>query len=371
MTKTEYRKTASDMIYLTKCAIRGKKPDTGRVAEMDMEALFEVCQSHSLTACVGYALSSVGAETDNFCQARNKAIRKNILLDAERNKIFRRLDDEKIRHMAMKGAILKDWYPKLGMRQMSDNDILCDGDFREKIKEIMLEMGYNVDHYGGESEDAYFKEPVFNFEVHSKLFQHYRIMKITEYYYNVGERLVKCDGKDYEYRFTPEDFYIYMIAHEYKHYSGGGTGVRSLLDIYIFMEKFAGDIDKKYMSAEFEKLGIADFEKNMRELAVDIFGRQKLRKNELEMLDYLVFSGTYGNEENAVKNAVEMGYSGSKAGYLLRKVFPPMDKIKIMYPFFYSHKYLIPVLLIYRPIKLMITSRNRVLTEIKYLFDRK
>ena len=33
-----------------------------------------------------------------------------------------------------------------------------------------------------------------------------------------------------------------MIVHEYKHYSGGGTGLRSLLDTYVYLRKVPLDM---------------------------------------------------------------------------------------------------------------------------------
>ena len=32
------------------------------------------------------------------------------------------------------------------------------------------------------------------------------------------------EGSRYGYHFSDEDFYLYMLAHEYKHFSGSGTG---------------------------------------------------------------------------------------------------------------------------------------------------
>ena len=131
------------MLELTICSIKGEIPDSAILKDIDFNALFEVCQEHILTACTAYALESAGIKNEAFLQAKEKAIRKNILLDAERTKILQKLEQEKIWHMPLKGAVLKDWYPKLGMRQMSDNDILYDGAFRQKVKEIMLESGFS------------------------------------------------------------------------------------------------------------------------------------------------------------------------------------------------------------------------------------
>ena len=76
------------MIYLTACALNARTPDSEKLKTLDMNELFEVCQGHILTACTAYALESAGIFDHNFTQAKAKAIRKNILFDAERKNIL-------------------------------------------------------------------------------------------------------------------------------------------------------------------------------------------------------------------------------------------------------------------------------------------
>ena len=36
--------------------------------------------------------------------------------------------------------------------------------------------------------------------------------------------------------FTDEDFYVFIVAHEYKHFADlGGTGIRNLVDRYVYL----------------------------------------------------------------------------------------------------------------------------------------
>lgn len=367
MEKSEYRIQAYDMIYLVKCAINGETPDKAKVDGMNMNALFEVCQQHILTACSAYALESAGVQDHDFTQAKEKAIRKNILLDAERVKILKRLESEKIWYMPLKGALLKDLYPKLGMRQMSDNDILCDSNYRARIKKIMLDMGFTCEHYGEGNDDAYFKPPVCNFEMHSELFIVTHVGKLYEYYEDVKQRLVRDEVNAYGYHFRTEDFYLYITAHEYKHYARGGTGVRSLVDIYVFLRKFHDMLDWSYINAELAKLEIADYEKQNRELAMKLFQGQELSEEECERLDYYIFSGTYGTFNNRFKNLIDEKGQGSKGRYIWKRVFPPMEHYKDWFPWAYRHKILIPIAWLYRPIKGLMFRRKELIAEFKYL----
>lgn len=366
MEKHEFRKNAADMIYLTACAINEKIPKQKRIEALDIPKLYEVCQKHILTACVAYALESAGINDHDFTQAKEKAIRKNILLDAERMSIFNRLEEEKIWYIPLKGSILKDWYPNLGMRQMSDNDILFDKNRRDDVRCVMKDHGFEL-KAAYEAVDEYVKEPIYNFEMHSELFMYYQVGDIADHYLEIKSRLLKDENNGYGYHFSNEDFYLFMLAHEYKHFIAGGTGVRSLVDSYIFLRKFGRSLDWKYIAAELEKLGIADFELNNRKLAINVFSMKQLSLEEKKQLDYYVMSGTYGTHENSVKNRVRYNRKGSDLRYLMYRLFPPMRMLKASVPWAAKSKLLIPAAYIYRFFKGATVNRKVVAEELKYL----
>ncbi len=362
---TDYRKQAGDMIALARCAVNGQTPDAALTAQLDLPALFEVCQKHILTACVAYALESAGIRDSAFTEAKEKAIRKNIILDTERKKILKRLEEEKIWYLPLKGAVMKDWYPRLGMRQMSDNDILFDPQGRERVRAIMADLGFTCVHFGKSKDDGYQKPPVCNFEMHNALFSAVHPDALQVYYEDITPKLLPMPGTEYGRCFRDEDFYLYVLAHEYKHYAFGGTGVRSLLDFDIILRRLGSKMDRTYLERELKKLGLTKFEQQNRLLAEKIFrDGAALTDAEKETLDYYVTSGVYGNREKWTENVLKQ--QGSRLRYLLYRVFPPMDQIKVSDPFFYRHKWLMPVLWFWR----LIRGRNRAKTEMKYLFKK-
>lgn len=363
---TEYRANAMQMIALTRCALNGTIPDEALISSLQTDHLFTVCQSHALTACVAYALESAGVSNAAFVEAKNKAIRKNLLLDAERAKILKRLEQEKIWYLPLKGAILKDWYPKIGMRQMSDNDILCDPDRRADIRQLMLDMGFSCEHFEKGNDDAYYKEPVFNFEMHHSLFSAAHSQKLYAYYGNIKQKLVKDEGNLYGFRFRDEDFYVYAIAHVYQHYVSCGTGVRSLFDTAVMLRKFNDNLDFSYISAQTDALGITEFENRLRRISLQIMQGDKLNAEDSEMLDFCITSGTYGNKNHETENLLRE-HQNSKGRYLWNRLFPPMDWVATYYPFFAKHRWLMPVLWIYRPIRGIFCHAKELKTELTHL----
>lgn len=369
MTNEEYRRAIDDVIYLSGCAVNGVIPDKERIEKTDPALLYEAAERHMLTALTAYALESAGITDNAFRQAKAKSIRKVTVMEIERERLIEHLEQEGIWYMSLKGSVIKNLYPSVGLRQMSDNDILFDKEYAEKVREIMLDMGFTCEHFGLDTHDVYHKKPVSNFEMHTSLFSETFNKEIYDHYRNIKDRLIKDEGNSFGYHFSSSDLYIYLTAHEYKHYTISGTGLRSLLDTYMIWKKLGDELDEEYITEECRKLGIADFEQKSRQLALKLFGGGELTDEEREMLEYIVYSGTYGTVRNTIENSVKEKGGGRKGKlrFLRDKLFLPMDVIKAVYPFYYRHKILLPGLFFYRLFKAATIKRKETANTLRIL----
>ena len=373
MTQEEYRTATDEVIYLAACAVNGTVPDKDRVAEMNLDRVFAIAERHMIAAAVGMALYSVGIRDHRFIQVVSKAQRKNALLDADRLAMCARLEQAGIWYAPLKGAVLKELYPQYGMREMADNDILIDPERAEDVKTVMESLGFSTIHFGGGCHDIYRKPPVINFEVHTALFSPGHGEKVYRYYRDVKNRLVKDEENGYGYHFTAEDLYIYMTVHEHKHYANSGTGLRSLLDVYVFLKKNGLSLDFSYIEAEIEKLGIEAFEQQNRSLAMKLFRGDSLTDEDKEMLEYVTRSGAYGIVSYHVENSIQKlgGGTKGKLRYFFRRMFPPMEAIRIYYPIVYKYKILVPFLFLYRLGKGLLHHRSRIRSELRALMKKR
>ena len=112
-------KTSELLIYLVGCSLQGTKPEGALLASIDLEALLRLAKAHSVSAMVCMALEQTdefqnAAETTRlkWLDSKNKAVRKNVLLDAERHRLEKEFTENGIWYMPLKGSILKEWYPK-------------------------------------------------------------------------------------------------------------------------------------------------------------------------------------------------------------------------------------------------------------------
>ena len=340
------------LIYLAACAVHKRKADPALIAKADPAQLFRLAVFHQLASLVSGVLAQAGSELPGFKTERAKAVFLETTYDRERSVVLDSLEKAGIWYMPLKGIIMKEYYPQAGMRQMSDNDILIDASRAQDVSRIMESLGFEVNRFGEEHRDDYRKPPLLHFEMHRCLFEpDFPGELFADYFDHIKERLVSDGRSRYGYRFTNEDFYIYMIAHEYKHIAWGGTGLRALLDVYVFLDRFADELDWEYINEQTRKLEITDYEKKNRELALKVFTKGSVRsldEKERDMLSYFVTSGVHGTVDHSIQNnARNLGISR----YVLSRIFLPLSQVEESYPFFYRHKLLLPLLPLYRLIR--------------------
>lgn len=152
--------TIEGLVYLSKCALDGSRPDKLLISDLSIEDLYKEARRHMIPAIIGFALKSAGLNDHRFEQAVASAQRKTIILDHECSSVFHKLDESGIWHMALKGSVLKDWYPKFGMRECADCDVLFDRTREEDVKQIMLGLDYTVEEYGRGHHNIYYKKPI-------------------------------------------------------------------------------------------------------------------------------------------------------------------------------------------------------------------
>ncbi len=351
------------------------------VSDANPSNIYKVARWHNLSAITYMALDESDAFNtldelrEKWSQEKDKAVRKNIMFSTARAQILSELEKNGIWYMPLKGTVLAGMYPKLGMRQMADNDILFDENKREDVKNIMESLGYSCETYGSSNHDVYQKAPIYNFEMHTSLYGEGHKTELQDYYKNVRSRLIKNDGCEFAYHFSNEDFYVYFVTHGFKHYDDGGTGLRFLVDLYVYLSKKQSDMDFNYVEKELCKLGISDFEKDCRALAHEIFGAdkdfefEKLSDEHKKMFSFFAESGTYGTLENKVESGLA---KQGKFKYLILRLFPGHKVLQVYHPIF-KHKWLMPIGWLYRVWVVMRSRPKKIKAEMKAVLrsDRK
>lgn len=309
--------------HLLACALHDTVP-MDKPPELSWEGLYEECHRHSVSATVYHALAKLNpppSNLDKWREAYQMSMVKELTFNAARGEIFDVLDREGIDYMPLKGVILKDYYPKVGMRMFCDNDILVDEHKAKQVEQVMRGLGYEGRNVPVSNQDVYKKQPVLNIEIHKWMVQ----KKSPQYSYweDVWNRAIPVSGHGYRQR--DEDYFLFFLSHFYRHFSTGGCGIRSLADNYQILHHLGDKMDWDYINGELEKLKLTQFNQKMRQLTMMLFQDP----NQLPQLDEemgelyceVMESGTYGTHTKNVSRSFQAS-GRSRVGYVLSRILP-------------------------------------------------
>jgi Uncharacterised nucleotidyltransferase len=151
------------------------------------------------------------------------------------------LNEHKIKHIFMKGSILKSIYPKTYFRGMGDIDILIESKDLKKVHQIFKAQNIILKH-ASEQHDSFLIGQEMTIEIHPKLYKDFNA-KYEALFSNPWKYAYQKNA--YEYRFEPTFEIIYLLYHLAKHLDSGGIGLRSVLDIGVYLDHYKHTINQE------------------------------------------------------------------------------------------------------------------------------
>lgn len=358
------------LIQLIRSAVNGENAPLPQ-NYIDWSHLFQLADDHSVANIAYYALCESDIEVDpsvlsEFKEARNKAVVREAKQELEKEQLKDELEKRRLRFMFLKGSVIKNIYPRVDMRTMSDIDLIIDETKSGVVRHIMQNLGYKL-FLDCDLHDIYHKKPIMNIEVHKRLIDEC-FEQVNEFFGNGFKRAELISDSKSEYELNKEIFFVFLIAHTAKHFYTSGTGIRSILDIFIYLRAYEKVIKMEYINDVLKKMELLDFANEMIEISELWFGNGKPRKIFGKTEEYIVSNGTHGNAENEISNRFILRYGNSKF-LLIRKVkyffstaFPGVEYMSINYPILNRMPLLLPFCWVLRFFSTIIHKR----TNIKY-----
>ena len=370
MDKTLFKTYILDYMDLLSAYFGKRSPREVRIDNEKLSFYIKLSKFHSLSALLYKAIKETEVLVDESLlkqleESYYANVRKCLLFDNERKELYKYLNDNKIDYLPLKGIIIKEYYPDPSTREFADNDILFKADKTKLVKKFFVGRGYDVKLYRSGCHDVYQKKPVFNFEMHRFLFSVREDTKeIFKYYENYLDKTpVK---ENYEHYQKPEDFYIYFICHAFKHFNESGSGFRTLVDCYLFLKN--NNLDFAYINKELEKINLLDFSCDIIELVRSLFDGRSLNDKQEGLLLKIAYSATNGTTEQRIDNGVQRK---GRFGYLMYRLFPPIDYYKATYSWAYKHKILIPAAWFQRLFRGLFKQHKETRNEVKMIKNNK
>lgn len=362
MTREQY------VIHLLKCALLGLQPQE-KPEIISFDEIFAFSKAHMIANTIWYSIDKLNVKPDEklwneWTEFKNHAIVKDIKQRNEYKNIISAIDKAKIPCVPVKGIFLKKYYPRTEFRTMSDIDIYVDEKNIPKIKEILLSLGFTCESEGMCHHDAFMKPPVMDVEIHRELISE-NLKELNVYYKDVFSKTRLVDGYQYVHEMNEEEFYIYVLAHFYKHYKAGGSGIRSVMDMYVLNNSLYDSLDKESLNLKLKQLKMRDFRDKITDLSQWWFGDGHETKELQTIASYILSSGTYGTVANHVNNQInEFG----RFGFILYNVFLPYDIMKYRYHILKRVPVLLPFCWIIRWGRGILTKQDVIKYKLKSVF---
>lgn len=251
------------LVHLMGCALAGRKPN-GLPCGCSWNDVVSRARDSGILGLVWYAicaLDGIPYDVRNSCQRFSDMFAlHNIHYEAERVEVCVVLRAEGLSVLPLKGASLVSRYHDYSMREVGDNDLLYgfvdvdaggglngrpapDGSLLARAQEIvrraMEGLGYELVAGSDGVHMEFRKDPGLCFELHHALFDD--LVPFRAYYDDPWrfarvrrDGLVAAPAADgsagLELEFAPEDEYVYLMAHAYKHSVYQGFGLRMPAD---------------------------------------------------------------------------------------------------------------------------------------------
>ena len=357
----EHKECYDQVIHLLSSALYQTVPENKE--HFDLAGIYEIARKHNIANTIYYAVKDMAAESvEPFRKSWLHLAQINAIQDIEVENVLKQLEMERIRCVPLKGHVIKNLYPYPEMRSKSDIDILIDADNMPRITDIMIKSGFVPDdNQGGGNHYSFNKNHVLYIEFHHSLFD---LSSPFSEHFNPGWQYTIPGQKDeFILELSKEGFYIYLIAHIANHFISGGTGIRSVMDVFVYNRHFESQLDYDYIGNEFERAGLTRFAQNIKSLSEVWFcGRPGNALTE-ELGNFIMSSGVFGTLDTSMlsqvlkysdKNEIHM----SKARVFTNIVFLPLKEMQYRYGFLKRFPLLLQIGWGFRAVRVLWTKRD-------------
>jgi len=227
---------------------------------VDLEKFYCFAKVHSIeTMYFDYFSKRLKEELESisvYSTWRNKTnIRtlNNTLLFKRSLDILSILDQNGVKVYLLKGAYVRNCYPKNFYRNMNDIDILVSTEQLEDALSIFIAEGYSIE-CRSDKDITLVKQGSYKFELHFNLFSPSFFNYSSEFTNECINRNIGFHKIAYE--LAPTEFLTHMIGHIAKHLYKDGIGFKSIFDIVYFINERNDAIDYGRLKDYLDKLGI-------------------------------------------------------------------------------------------------------------------
>ena len=382
-------------VDILSAGIRGKAADK-IYDNVDWDEVIDLANKHKVEGIVYLALrksnlvSKIGEKRINLL--KQKAAITGIGQSRHisgLSTVLNKITEENIPLIVLKGLVVRDFYPQPDQRTMSDADILVHKDDVEKVKQLLIDMGYIFleDHKASHHIAlVHHKYPVV--ELHWNLFKRDGFSNELEHYERlIWKRAIKVNvGETEVLSLSYEDLALHLCMHMAAHLASTGFGVRQLCDLVLLVEKKGEEIDWNSFIMKARMYGFEKFNLIMFLLCKELFYMEVPKELEVKsvnnkkyvsaLIDEIFEAGVHGKKEMSNQFATQVAFnfedkdSNATLGAIkryFRFIFPRIDDMSDKYSYAKKFKILAPIAWIHHLFAGIFTSEYSFKDKFEFL----
>ena len=372
-----------NMLYLFGANATGRSVQTED--EVNIEEIRRLAIEQGIWTMVYPELAKL-CDTSQYQIGFFQAVSQGIAKKEFNLKMIRRLEDAGIRCCLLKGAALSGLYNDPECRVSSDTDILINPDDEKRAKEFLKRNGYSVEDRLKQSHHTQGYHPIGGLiEVHVALYSEEKTKLLFNGLDMYSEPWTKMEIGGYSYNVLGiNDGLMYLTAHYIKHLVSEGGGVRQMMDLLLYIEKYREKIDFDRYNKILKELKYDKLIDVVKTVGAKYFGfNYEIKYESLadEILSDSEKGGIFGHEADDRKNFYDaycdrrttMSKYGYKAFIMFRsyknifnKLFPNSQRMVNIYGYKYAkNKALLPVAWLNRYFDILFGRRKSIIRERK------
>lgn len=364
-------KTQQFMIELLSAAIRSKEYEK-TVDAVDWNELLRLAEEHLVVPLLYPVVKKYVTDRELLERWRRysieSAIRQKKFIE-DIHDILLSFNDENIDVIALKGLVIRNYYPHPELRSMSDVDLLIRENDIRTVEDCLERKGY---YRAGEDE----KHIIFSqkskptIEIHTKLSKEFSGDKIRKWEESLWDHTSNININGVLIKtLSLEDHLLYICVHMANHVLTTGFGLRQLCDLTVFVEENLNKLDWNRFYKMAEELGIRRYTIILFELCRRLYDLQGVEKHNLTEEDYanielllqdIISGGIFGcsSAERIVSGSYNVFLGNktkselvSRKKRLLYLIFPSYKHMKVRYKYIRIFPFLLPTAWILRIVR--------------------
>ena len=271
--------------------------------------------------------------------------------------------------LVMKGLICRSLYGELcDHRPSGDEDILVPISDFWRAKTILEENGYfPIEEVREDIDLSSVQEITFvNQEENLHIELHLNPMgrendarsQMSDCFKDVFDDYIEMEIQGVKVRtMSHQNHFTFLILHALRHFLGGGIGLRQMLDILLYQEKYGPEIDIDKLEETLQQFKAVSFWSDLVHIGNKYLGFNLPIRHEAccaeELLEDMMSNGVFGNDTAAKRTAERtvMFVTGdylrdkktNKVAMILKTIFPSKEYLLTNSPYLREKPWLLPI----------------------------